>query len=73
MPVQHSVRQTLRNLAPTVCMKVLSRYEIGNANLSPERSYQADATLEYGSGFVTGSFGIYENYIHNLHLRSKHQ
>jgi iron complex outermembrane receptor protein len=42
-----------------------SRYEIGNANLSPERSYQADATLEYGSGIVTGSFGIYENYIHN--------
>ncbi|MBD1385533.1 TonB-dependent receptor [Mucilaginibacter rigui] len=43
-----------------------SRYEIGDANLSPERSYQADATLEYGSGFVTGSFGIYENYIHNF-------
>jgi iron complex outermembrane receptor protein len=42
-----------------------SRYEIGNANLTPERSYQADATLEYGSGFVTGSLGIYENYIHN--------
>jgi iron complex outermembrane receptor protein len=42
-----------------------NRYEIGSGNLSPERSYQADATLEYGSGFVTGSFGIYENYIHN--------
>lgn len=42
-----------------------SRYEIGTGNLAPERSYQADATLEYGSGFVTGSFGIYENYIHN--------
>ncbi|TWR28499.1 TonB-dependent receptor [Mucilaginibacter achroorhodeus] len=42
-----------------------TRYEIGDPNLSPERSYQADATLEYGSGFVTGSFGIYENYIHN--------
>ncbi|TWR29886.1 TonB-dependent receptor [Mucilaginibacter pallidiroseus] len=42
-----------------------NRYEIGNANLAPERSYQADATLEYGSGFVTGSLGIYENYIHN--------
>jgi len=43
-----------------------NRYEIGNGGLSPERSYQADATLEYGSGFVTGSFGIYENYIHNF-------
>jgi iron complex outermembrane receptor protein len=42
-----------------------NRFEIGNADLSPERSYQADATLEYGSGFVTGSIGIYENYIHN--------
>ncbi|AMR31004.1 energy transducer TonB [Mucilaginibacter sp. PAMC 26640] len=42
-----------------------SRYEIGSGNLAPERSYQADATLEYGTGFVTGSFGIYENYIHN--------
>ncbi|TFF40404.1 TonB-dependent receptor [Mucilaginibacter psychrotolerans] len=42
-----------------------NRYEIGNGSLAPERSYQADATLEYGSGFVTGSFGIYENYIHN--------
>ncbi|QHS54769.1 TonB-dependent receptor [Mucilaginibacter sp. 14171R-50] len=42
-----------------------SRYEIGNANLSPERSYQTDATLEYGSGVVTGSFGLYENYIRN--------
>ncbi|RFZ92802.1 TonB-dependent receptor [Mucilaginibacter conchicola] len=42
-----------------------TRYEIGDANLAPERSYQADATLEYGSGFVTGSVGIYENYIHN--------
>ena len=42
-----------------------NRYEIGNGSLSPERSYQADATLEYDSGFVTGSFGIYENYIHN--------
>jgi iron complex outermembrane receptor protein len=42
-----------------------NRYEIGNGDLSPERSYQADATLEYGSGFVTGSLGIYENYIHD--------
>jgi len=41
------------------------RYEVGNGNLSPERSYQADATLEFGSGLVTGSVGVYENYIHN--------
>jgi iron complex outermembrane receptor protein len=43
-----------------------NRYEIGMPTLNPERSYQADATLEYGSGFVTGSFGIYENYIHDF-------
>lgn len=42
-----------------------SRYEVGNANLNPERSYQADATLEFGHNIITGSFGIYENYIHN--------
>jgi iron complex outermembrane receptor protein len=42
------------------------RYEVGNANLSPERSYQADATLEFGSGIVTGSLGVYENYVHNF-------
>jgi iron complex outermembrane receptor protein len=41
------------------------RYEIGNGNLAPERSYQADATLEFGSGLVTGSVDVYENYIHN--------
>ncbi|MFD0795071.1 TonB-dependent receptor domain-containing protein [Mucilaginibacter litoreus] len=43
-----------------------TRYEIGDADLSPERSYQADATLEYGSGMITGSIGVYENYIHNF-------
>ncbi len=42
------------------------RYEVGNGNLSPERSYQADATLEFGSGIVTGSVGVYENYVHNF-------
>ncbi len=41
------------------------RYEVGNGNLNPERSYQADATLEFGSGVFTGSVGVYENYIHN--------
>ena len=42
------------------------RYEVGNGNLSPERSYQADATLEFGSGILTGSLGVYENYVHNF-------
>ncbi len=42
-----------------------SRYEIGNPDLKPERSYQADAALEFGKNVITGSFGIYENYIHN--------
>ncbi|WP_257087913.1 TonB-dependent receptor [Sphingobacterium sp. E70] len=43
-----------------------SRYEIGNENLKAERSFQADATLEFGHSIVTGSIGIYENYIHNF-------
>jgi iron complex outermembrane receptor protein len=42
------------------------RYEVGNGGLRPERSYQADATLEFGSGFVTGNLGVYENYVHNF-------
>lgn len=42
-----------------------TRYEIGNGNLKAERSYQADATLEFGHSVVTGSIGIYENYINN--------
>ncbi|MCJ8208722.1 TonB-dependent receptor [Mucilaginibacter sp. RS28] len=41
------------------------RYEIGNPDLKPERSYQADATLEFDSKVVSGSFGVYENYIRN--------
>ncbi|MEO6631301.1 MAG: TonB-dependent receptor, partial [Mucilaginibacter sp.] len=42
-----------------------TRYEIGNGNLKAERSYQADATLEFGHSVITGSIGIYENYISN--------
>jgi iron complex outermembrane receptor protein len=42
-----------------------TRFEIGNTNLKAERSYQADATLEFGHSVVTGSIGIYENYINN--------
>ncbi|WPU94131.1 TonB-dependent receptor [Mucilaginibacter sabulilitoris] len=41
------------------------RYEVGNPNLAPERSYQADATLQYDNNMVSASLGIYENYIHN--------
>jgi len=42
-----------------------SRYEVGNSNLNPERSYQADATLEYEGKIISASAGIYNNYIHN--------
>ncbi|WDF56425.1 TonB-dependent receptor [Mucilaginibacter sp. KACC 22063] len=42
-----------------------TRYEVGNPDLKPERSYQADATLEFGGKVVTGSLGIYENYVHD--------
>lgn len=37
------------------------RYEIGNPNLKPERSYQADLALEYNYGFLEGSIGVYTN------------
>jgi iron complex outermembrane receptor protein len=42
------------------------RYEVGNPNLSPERSYQIDANLQYDNSMVTASVGIYNNYIHNF-------
>jgi iron complex outermembrane receptor protein len=42
------------------------RYEIGNPNLSPERSYQADAALQYDTNVISASLGIYNNYIHNF-------
>ncbi|MXV49728.1 TonB-dependent receptor [Pedobacter sp. HMF7647] len=41
------------------------RYEVGNPNLTPERSYQADLNLEYDGKFVTANIGVYENYVHN--------
>lgn len=41
------------------------RYEIGNSGLSPERSYQVDAALEYEGEIVSASASIYNNYIHN--------
>jgi len=42
------------------------RYEIGNSNLSPERSYQVDAALEYEGKIVSASASIYNNYVHNF-------
>ncbi|WP_231425726.1 TonB-dependent receptor [Pedobacter sp. Leaf250] len=42
------------------------RYEIGNAELSPERSYQVDAALEYEGKIVSASASIYNNYVHNF-------
>lgn len=42
------------------------RYEIGNSNLSPERSYQVDAALEYEGKMVSASASIYNNYVHNF-------
>lgn len=42
-----------------------TRYEIGNPDLKPERSYQADATLDFDADIFSGSIGVYENYITN--------
>ncbi len=42
-----------------------ARYEIGNGNLTAERSYQTDATFEFGHSVITGSLGVYENYVNN--------
>jgi len=42
------------------------RYEIGNSNLNPERSYQVDAALEYEGKIVSASASIYNNYVHNF-------
>jgi iron complex outermembrane receptor protein len=41
------------------------RYEIGNSALSPERSYQVDAALEYEGKIVSASASVYNNYINN--------
>ena len=41
------------------------RYEIGNSNLSPERSYQIDAAIDYDGKLVSASASIYNNYIRN--------
>ncbi|MCZ4243438.1 TonB-dependent receptor [Pedobacter punctiformis] len=41
------------------------RYEVGNPNLNPERSYQIDAALEYEGKIVSASASVYNNYINN--------
>jgi iron complex outermembrane receptor protein len=41
------------------------RYEKGNPNLSPERSYQIDASIEFEGKTVSANASIYNNYIHN--------
>jgi iron complex outermembrane recepter protein len=41
------------------------RYEIGNSNLNPERSYYIDAALEYHNDNVDAHFNLYNNYIDN--------
>ncbi|MGO4876093.1 TonB-dependent receptor [Pedobacter sp. AJM] len=42
------------------------RYEVGNPNLSPERSYQVDAALEYEGKIISASASVYNNYIRNF-------
>lgn len=42
------------------------RYEVGNAALNPERSYQVDAALEYEGKIISASASIYNNYIHDF-------
>lgn len=41
------------------------RYEIGNPNLIPEQSYQADASFSYDSDHLNASLGGFLNYINN--------
>lgn len=48
------------------------RYEIGNPDLQPERSYQVDAELSYDGDFVNASATIYNNYIHDFIYAAHH-
>ena len=41
------------------------RYEIGSADLKPERSYQFDAAFDYQSNTISASVGGFMNYIDN--------
>jgi iron complex outermembrane receptor protein len=42
------------------------RYEIGNADLKPEQSYQVDASFDYQNQYVSASLGAFANYIDNF-------
>ncbi|WP_442589822.1 TonB-dependent receptor [Pedobacter sp. AW31-3R] len=41
------------------------RYEVGNADLKPEQSYQFDASFDYQNQYVSASIGGFANYINN--------
>ncbi|HWV72457.1 MAG TPA: TonB-dependent receptor [Pseudosphingobacterium sp.] len=48
------------------------RYEIGNSNLQPERSYQVDAELAYDGDIINASASVYNNYIHDFIYAAHH-
>jgi iron complex outermembrane receptor protein len=41
------------------------RYEIGNADLRPEQSYQFDASFDYQNQYISASAGGFVNFINN--------
>lgn len=48
------------------------RYEIGNSSLKPEKSYQADISIDYDRGIISGSLSFYTNFIKDfIYISSK--
>jgi len=41
------------------------RYEVGNADLKPEKSYQFDASFDYQNQYVSASLGAFANFLNN--------
>jgi iron complex outermembrane receptor protein len=41
------------------------RYEVGNADLKPEQSYQFDASFDYQNQYVSAGLGGFANFINN--------
>jgi iron complex outermembrane receptor protein len=41
------------------------RYEVDTPDLAPEHSFQADLALEFEGKVLSGTVGVYNNYIHN--------
>jgi len=41
------------------------RYEVGNPDLKPEQSYQADASFDYQNQYINTSVGVFANIIQN--------